>query len=152
MTTKKKISFTGALFRILGFSLIGGMAVGALSAVLMLEGGVTDRTSILATAAALMGAVMIVVAGLYSIRWWQSVDEAVRHAHAWAWYWGGSAGLAVSTVFFIVFTVTDGVVARALMQALGYTGGAVEFGMMLTAGPMLLGYGIAWGLWWLRHR
>ncbi|WP_298331167.1 hypothetical protein [Asticcacaulis sp.] len=152
MTTKKKISFTGALFRILGFSLLGGMAVGALSAVLMLEGGVTDRTSILATAGALMGAVMIVVAGVYSIRWWQSVDEAVRHAHAWAWYWGGSAGLAISTLFFIVFTVTDGVVARALMQKLGYEGGAVEFGMILTAGPMLLGYGIAWGIWWLRHR
>ena len=81
-----------------------------------------------------------------TVWWWVRADEAVREAHKWAWYWGGSIGMCVGM--------------GALLLAYAYGGEApapagVGYGAMLFAGaalvlaPMLIGYGVAWFAWWI---
>ena len=37
----------------------------------------------------------MLVAMWVSLKWMSSIDEAAQEAHKWAWFWGGSSGMAV---------------------------------------------------------
>ncbi|UDF03876.1 TMEM199/VMA12 family vacuolar ATPase assembly factor [Asticcacaulis sp. AND118] len=152
MSRIKKLSFAGTLVRVMGFSFIGALAAFAMVAVIMLVRPETEKMQVM-TIAGLVASVLIMGAAMiYSIRWWRGVDEAVRQAHSWAWYWGGSTGLLFVGVFYIVSVFTDGEVSRRLVEMLGVAGREVELGVGIATVPMLIGYGIAWVIWWLRHR
>lgn len=129
---------------VLGWSVLGGMVVGALAALLDEFGGPAAAPLRIALVVVSLVAVFAV-----TVVWWRGADEAVREAHKWAWFWGGSAGMTVG-------------MAGLLM--LGYGGVSIPierigdpdelviagaFGMLLI---MLVGYLIAWAAWWLRHR
>ena len=89
----------------------------------------------------------LLIAG--TIWWWIRADEAVREAHKWSWYWGGSIGMCVGL--------------GALLLAGAYGGDApvppdASYNELLIAGaslvllPMLIGYGVAWFAWWVSKR
>lgn len=87
------------------------------------------------------------------LAWMRSIDEAAREAHKSAWYWGGTAGMAVGGVGVILATLPQ---AESLSFAAfeGRTDPAAymaagAMGMMLL---MLVGYSIAWDVWWLARR
>ncbi|MBB5747371.1 FtsH-binding integral membrane protein [Brevundimonas variabilis] len=81
--------------------------------------------------------------------WWRGIDEAAREAHKVAWWWGGSGGMAVGGVILLSVVLPDE--GAALLEGLS---GPDLFaaGMGAVAGCQVLGYTIAWAVWWLRHR
>ncbi|WP_409019209.1 hypothetical protein [Brevundimonas vesicularis] len=85
--------------------------------------------------------------------WMKSIDEAAREAHKWSWYWGGSAGLAVAMIGYLLSFLPESstwelptVTGRADPMAYAVTGGLAVVVLMM------VGYLIAWGLWWLQRR
>jgi hypothetical protein len=92
---------------------------------------------------AAMGAALLIC-----VWWWRGIDEAAREAHKWAWWWGGCTGMAVGGV--------------ALMTALGREAdtnlGGLSLNEVFASGVMVIllcqviGYGIAWAVWWAKRR
>jgi len=83
-----------------------------------------------------------------SYRWWVGVDEAVREAHKFSWFWGGSAGL----VIVIAIAVALAQIAGGSVGQLGLSpteAGLIATGISITVGLMLIGYGLCWAGWWL---
>lgn len=96
----------------------------------------------------------MLIAMWISMKWMRSIDEAAQEAHKWAWFWGGSSGMAVGGVFVILAslpqTATINIPAwyaeRTDPAAYAATGAFA----MLTL--MLIGYGVAWVWWWWARR
>lgn len=83
--------------------------------------------------------------------WMRSIDEAAQEAHKSAWYWGGSAGMAVGGVLLVISAVQPATAALNLPAVLGRTdpvayAAAGAFGILTL---MLIGYGVVWAWWWL---
>lgn len=126
--------------------LIAGALAGGLAGVV---GSLTPVPEPIVNASALL--VMGGLAIWWCRDWWINVDEGVREAHKFGWFWGGSAGMIVA-----------GAVGIGL-QAIG-NGPAAQFGieprdadliftgMMLAIGMLLVGYGICWAGWWIARR
>lgn len=83
-----------------------------------------------------------------SARWWAGVDEAVREAHKFSWFWGGSAGMVVVLAAALALLQ----VARGTVEGFGFTpadAGVFVAGVVFTLTLMLVGYGVCWAGWWL---
>jgi hypothetical protein len=98
---------------------------------------------------------VLVIAGvvgaslLLSWKWWQRLDEVAREAHKFAWYWGGSAGLA--TGLLVVVFVDTGRLAAPLFEGPTPSDGFVA-GALTVMMAQVVGYAIAWlGWWWSRR-
>ena len=85
-----------------------------------------------------------------TIIWWRKTDEGVREAHKWAWFWGGSLGMLAALMLIML----DANFGRGGVASLGVVFGTsdVETGALVTVTATGIGYMLAWGLWWLRHR
>lgn len=127
-----------------GIALVGGIAGGA-AAVLGDQPGPLG----MAVTAALMAVAMAVSLGV-CIWWWRGIDEAAREAHKWAWWWGGSAGMALGAILMLTLSLRDEDVFR--MEADASAADLVAGGMFAVLLFQLAGYTIAWAAWWLRHR
>lgn len=87
-------------------------------------------------------------------QWMRSIDEAAQEAHKWAWYWGGSTGMAAGGVLVILSSLPQ---AQRIQIPAWYAGrtdpaayaASGAFGMLLL---MLAGYLIAWVWWWRGRR
>lgn len=133
------------LLAILGLTIVIGLTVGFIAALVETFGGDSAKS----LQAIILG-VGILAGIMISIRWWRDADEAVREAHKWAWYWGGSAGIAVVVVLFVLSGW--GMITLNIPPYGDGPDGAILSGSALTLGIMLAGYLIAWAAWWLRHR
>ncbi|MBU1324457.1 MAG: hypothetical protein KJ676_04380 [Alphaproteobacteria bacterium] len=129
----------------LGVSVLVGMVVGGLSALIDAFGGAAaDPLRIALLALSIMAVVWVCVA------WWRDADEAVREAHKWAWYWGGSTGMAC---VILLFALSTWEVIDVTLPPLGNgPGDLIMTGVALTVGAQGIGYVVAWAAWWLRHR
>ena len=83
--------------------------------------------------------------------WWRGIDEAAREAHKWAWWWGGSAGMAVGAVVFLTLSWRDEDQPLPGLIGSDPTDLFVS-GMTALAVFQLAGYSLAWAGWWLKHR
>lgn len=84
---------------------------------------------------------------LVCLWWWRGIDEAAREAHKWAWWWGGCTGMAAGGMILMT--------ALARKDALfdGLSGSEIlAFGMALMLACQILGYGVAWLVWWAQRR
>ena len=104
----------------------------------------------------MVGLALVLMTGSFwiGVLWMRSIDEAAREAHKWAWYWGGTAGMAVGGVLMLL----SGIPRRSPLQVPLVMGGTPDpagyaasgaFALMMM---MTLGYTIAWAIWWWRHR
>ncbi len=100
-------------------------------------------------------AILAMVAAIWiGAAWMGSVDEAAQEAHKWSWYWGGCIGMAIGGVLLILAT-TPASQHWTVPVAPGHEGDPVAYaatGALGLLGLMLVGYLVAWGLWWLRRR
>ena len=83
------------------------------------------------------------------IWWWRGIDEAAREAHKVAWWWGGTGGMAVAGVILLSLTLPEA--GEALLEGASNQD-LLAAGMVAVVGFQILGYTIAWAVWWLRHR
>jgi hypothetical protein len=89
-----------------------------------------------------------------SLKWWRSVDEAVREAHKSAWFWGGLAGLCIIILPLVMSVgLTGGQTYQTVKTSFHVASGFGEFaaGIITTLLAMLVGYAISWALWWWRR-
>lgn len=93
---------------------------------------------------------------LFAVVWVAALDEAAQQAHYVAWYWGGSAGLAISVLVFLALlpTMLNPVALEAplarLPVAMGTSFGFLV-GFVLGVVPATLGYVIWWVAVWMRR-
>jgi hypothetical protein len=130
---------------VLGLSLLVGLVVGGVAALVEAIGGSAGRP--------LMAVILAVGVSLgmgLCVIWWRGVDEAVREAHKWAWYWGGSAGIAFIMILFVLSS-WDVITLNIPAYDEG-PNGALLSGVAITLGAQGVGYLVAWAAWWLRHR
>ncbi|SFS89654.1 hypothetical protein [Brevundimonas viscosa] len=141
-------TFLGFLGLILALVLAGG-AVGFLAA----HGSVDPEAALVWV----MGgfAILIMLGSLaVGVGWMRAIDEAAREAHKTAWFWGGSAGLAVGGVAIIMASLPQAETVRIPAWFAGRSDPVAyaatgAFGMLLL---MLIGYTLAWVWWWWRRR
>lgn len=84
-----------------------------------------------------------------SLVWWRRLDEVAREAHKFAWYWGGSCGLAVGLI--LVVFVDIGRLAPPLLEGPSVREGFVA-GALSVMLAQIIGYGAAWAGWWWARR
>ncbi|MGX1691500.1 hypothetical protein [Brevundimonas naejangsanensis] len=135
----------------------GALLVFAVSLGLGLIGGVlgvilSDQPGVAGIAmTAVMLALVMAAALSICIWWWRHLDEAAREAHKWAWFWGGTSGMAVGAVLLMVLSLRRDEVV--LPQWAGETPPELLLnGMMAILLFQLVGYGLAWAWWWLGRR
>lgn len=135
--------------------LIIGMLCGAGFA--MLE-DVTDAgwlsSSAGLTAIFVLACILMIAAVWLGARWMKSIDEAAQEAHKWSWYWGGSVGLAAGMVLVFVGSLPMGAGLQVASWFDGRTDPAAYMatGAMGIVGLMMIGYLLAWALWWFQRR
>ena len=117
-----------------------GMVLGAVNATLgETAGGLILAVNVVA---------MLLAFGL-CVAWWRGADEAVREAHKWAWWWGGSTGMAMGAALMLTAQWGPGQFsALADMEPLN----AFAMGIGLVIGLQAIGYVVAWAWWWLARR
>ena len=126
----------------LGLGLIGGV----LGVILSDQPGVAG----IAMTAVMLALVMAAALSICTW-WWRHLDEAAREAHKWAWFWGGTSGMAVGAVLLMVLSLRREEVV--LPQWAGETPPELLLnGMMAILLFQLVGYGLAWAWWWLGRR
>ena len=117
-----------------------GMVLGAVNATLgETAGGLILAVNVVA---------MLLAFGL-CVAWWRGADEAVREAHKWAWWWGGSPGMAVGGIG--VMALINGDWADAWLA--GFEPDTlVGLSVVAVLGVQILGYTLAWLWWWAVRR
>lgn len=139
--TRRRMSSAARSWVVMGSALIAGMVLGGGYA--FLEHNESLPGPILSAL------ILLVVFGLTlagTVWWWARADEAVREAHKWAWYWGGSIGMCIGLGALIFVGIYGGDVP--VPAGVSY-GSAMMMGASLVLTPMLLGYGVAWFAWWV---
>ena len=117
-----------------------GMVLGAVNATLgETAGGLILAVNVVA---------MLLAFGL-CVAWWRGADEAVREAHKWAGWGGGSTGMAMGAALMLTAQWGPGQFsALADMEPLN----AFAMGIGLVIGLQAIGYVVAWAWWWLSRR
>ncbi len=132
---------------------IAGVALLALAFIAGIGGALlSDQPrpgAVIATAALITVTMAAALGG--GVWWWARLDEAAREAHKWAWWWGGSVGMALGGV--LLLTVATHGDSAAVSAWIGDTpADAFGAGMVAILLFQLVGYTVAWALWWLRRR
>ncbi len=120
----------------------------------MAAGGVAGLVTALSDEASIGGAALIAVAvalamavGLWaSLKWWKGLDEAAQEAHKWAWWWGATVGLCFAGVILLTLLYGAGDLGQAPIKSMLMLGAAI------VTGCQVVGYGVAWAVWWLKRR
>lgn len=106
--------------------------------------GFTVAPAVLASGA-LVATIVLTVA---SVIYWRNLDEAAREAHKFAWFWGGSASLALTLPILPLLNT-------ARLEAMfgpHPPGDWVIGGVLGLLGLQVAAYGLAWIGWWLVRR
>ena len=100
------------------------------------------------------GLMLVVMAGALAVclYWWRRTDEAAREAHKWSFFWGATCGIAVLGVALPPLLPGGGLVRLARGFDFDGETGLVLFGLLLALIVQLVGYTIAWAVWWLKRR
>jgi hypothetical protein len=133
-----------------GLMLLLGAASGAGFAISEKMGWI--RQSEIARYTVICMAMGLLIGSPYSLLWWKKADEAVKEAHKWAWSWGGGIGLIVAMIIVCVNYYFNLGLAENISDPFGTGALPFEAGFFFALYPAVIGYGLAWAVWWLRHR
>ena len=146
------------LWKLIALSLAGVLAVMVIvviSAVVFVfasnRGLVEEDTALLAVIG-VMAVLMMALALWLGFAWMVRIDEAAREAHKSAWYWGGTAGMAVGGVGVILSGLDQAEALRFVVSGRTDPAAYMAAGAMLMLLLMLAGYTIVWAWWWLARR
>jgi hypothetical protein len=105
-----------------------------------------------------LSGVAVIWSVAFSCLSWRRLDETSRAAHISAWLWGGSGALFAMLIVIGVMRVAPGasqplvdvIDAFSKKHPAGETG--FIFGVMAAAMVQVVGYFIAWLVWWGKRR
>lgn len=137
---RRKLGFGKAFLACMGIGLVGGGVIGAADAL-----GLGGQPLLYGGGVLIVGLVCMVL----SLRWWRDADEAVREAHKFSWFWGGSValmpiGAAALALYGISRGTVDGAFGLTVAEA-----GLILTGIVGTVTTLFVGYGLCWAGWWL---
>lgn len=142
-SSRKPLGFA----RTMGLCILLGLIAGGLAAALNAF-NVANAPVLNAAAVFVIGVPM-----LWLCRsWWLGVDEGVREAHKFSWFWGGTVALVpIGAVALGLLAIAD---AEAPMYGVvPHDAGMILLGIGFTVTTLLVGYGVCWAAWWrLRSR
>ena len=129
---------------VLGICGLAGAGAGVVSGIVT----ATAPNGSWASAALIAAAVAVSMAiGLWaSLKWWRGLDEAAQEAHKWAWWWGATVGLCFAGVILLTLLHGVGDLGEAPIKSMLMLGAAI------VTGCQMIGYGVAWAVWWLKRR
>lgn len=84
------------------------------------------------------------------IVYWRRIDELARDAQKTAWFWGGSIGLSLAIIALSVIARV-GFAAVGLPAAISAPN-ALVLGGVIAASGQIVGFLIAWAIWWWTKR
>ena len=94
-------------------------------------------------------ALAVVGAGLWAAcGYWRNVDEAGRTAQKWAWFWGGSIGMALGFIALSLVAVERTPIALPDAKP----GMLLFYGASAMVAAQMAGFLAAWAYWWARRR
>lgn len=82
------------------------------------------------------------------LRYWRGIDEAAREAQKWAWFWGGTFGMAVGALALLLPQFGLAQLAPAGASPADLMG----FGAVVMVATQLTGFLVAWIFWWWGRR
>ena len=137
-----------------GLIVLAAFVMGGVLGYLEAKGQDINTSSAALWAVGVFAALTMLISLGVGLKWMSSIDEAAQEAHKWAWFWGGSGGMAVGGVLVIMASLPQAAVInipawysdRTDPAAYAATGAFA----MLTL--MIIGYGVAWAWWWLGRR
>ena len=129
---------------VLGICCLAGMGAGAVAGIVT---ATSDQASIGGAALIAATVALSMAAGLWaSLKWWKGLDEAAQEAHKWAWWWGATVGLCFAGVILLTALYGAGDLGEAPVKSMLMIGAAI------VTGCQMVGYGVAWAVWWLKRR
>ena len=129
---------------VLGICGLAGVGTGVVAGMVT---GTSEEASIGGAALIAATVALSMTVGLWaSLKWWKGLDEAAQEAHKWAWWWGSTVGLAFSGVILLTALYGAGDLGAAPIKS------TLLFGAGIVTGCQMVGYGVAWAVWWLRRR
>lgn len=129
---------------VLGICGLAGMGAGFVAGIVT---ATSDEASIAGAAMIAAAVAVAMAAGLWaSLRWWKGLDEAAQEAHKWAWWWGATVGLCFAGVILLTLLYGAGDLGEAPIKDILMLGAAI------VTGCQMVGYGVAWTVWWLKRR
>jgi len=136
-----------AVLGLLALTFIGGAIIGYLEA----SGALVDAGAMRFWMVVVVAVILMVGSMAAGTVWMLSIDEAAQEAHKSAWYWGGSAGMAVGAVLLVIAMVEPVAATIDLPAVMGRTDPAAyaAAGAFAILSLMLIGYGVVWTWWWL---
>ena len=99
-------------------------------------------------------ALVVVLPGLAAAcYYWRSIDEAAREAQKWAWFWGGSMGMALAVlVLSISWARPQWIDLSALLPPGATALQGMFYGGAAMVAAQMIGFALAWTYWWARRR
>lgn len=95
--------------------------------------------------------VSLVIAVWLTLAYWRQIDEAAREAQKSAWFWGSGSGAILGFAAVTALAMRDpalgGWVAPDAPAAV-----LVQAGAIAVLASQLVGFFIAWAIWWWRMR
>ena len=97
---------------------------------------------------------LVVMAGALAVclYWWRRTDEAAREAHKWSFFWGATCGIGLLGVALPPLLPGGRLVGMARSLDFQSDTELVLFGLLLVMAVQLVGYTVAWAIWWLKRR
>jgi hypothetical protein len=142
----RRTSAAQILLAMTGFAALAGAGLAALLAPGLAAG--EDITAHPAAAPVLT--VLMLAAGWATVVYYRRLDEAALEAHKFAWLWGAQTGLFLVTLAALLL-LTRPEVDLPTITGGGRTAAFVD-GVLVSLLAAVVGYGVAWAVWWLRKR
>lgn len=97
----------------------------------------------------------------FSMLAWMRLDETAREAHKFAWMYGGGTGLILMLLALATVIWSPGMWDQLASRMTGFAPAVADMpgplagfvgGVMACGIAQAIGYGLAWGGWWIRRR
>jgi hypothetical protein len=101
----------------------------------------------------LIAVLVVIPAFLATCNYWRNIDEAAREAQKWAWFWGGSIGMALGVLAIAIgFVRPEWFDIAAMLPEHATALSGIFYGAMAMVAAQLIGFVLAWAYWWARRR
>lgn len=130
-----------------GAAMLAALVVGLVAGVVMALLQDVEGPGLLRLSGVGLAAFVLLMA--IGVWWWRRIDEAAREAHKWAWWWGGSTAMGLAAVAVVALGYVRDLLPETLVSAPPEH--LLSIGGLAVILCQIVGYTVAWCVWWLRR-